>query len=125
LYPFSVEAAAEACAGVERAALIGCDGRRILAAQIGGVDEHDVRAALELALHWAALDEIRIVSRIPVDPRHNAKVDYMKLRAALTAPGRRQVVGRGLPPSPRLRRTAVALAEAGQTPAPEKPRRAT
>jgi acyl-CoA synthetase (AMP-forming)/AMP-acid ligase II len=82
MYPFAVEAAAEECAGVERAALVGDNGRRILAVQIGGVDEHEVRAALDRSLHWAALDEVRIVRRIPVDPRHNAKVDYERLRAS-------------------------------------------
>src|SRR6185436_796578 len=33
LYPFSAEAAAEECPGVERAALVGIDGRRVLAVE--------------------------------------------------------------------------------------------
>lgn len=83
LYPFQVEAAAEECQGVERAALVACEGRRVLAVTVSREDRKRVRAGLEQALEWVSLDEIRIVRRIPVDPRHNAKIDYQRLRAQL------------------------------------------
>jgi hypothetical protein len=35
------------------------------------------------ALAWAQLDEVRLVARIPLDKRHNAKVDYPALHAML------------------------------------------
>lgn len=34
-------------------------------------------------LAWAGLDEIRPVQHIPVDKRHNAKIDYPRLRKML------------------------------------------
>ncbi len=79
LYPFSVEAAAADHAGVDRAALLAHRGRRILFVQVRGRHVDRVRASLEASLAWAALDEIRFAS-IPVDGRHNAKVDYARLR---------------------------------------------
>jgi hypothetical protein len=39
--------------------------------------------ALKEKLLWAALDEIRIYPRLPVDRRHNAKIDYPALRRLL------------------------------------------
>ena len=36
-------------------------------------------------LAWAGLDEIRFVRRIPVDRRHNAKVDYVALARLVDA----------------------------------------
>jgi olefin beta-lactone synthetase len=34
---------------------------------------------LRTALAWANLDEVRVCRRIPVDKRHNAKIDYPSL----------------------------------------------
>jgi acyl-CoA synthetase (AMP-forming)/AMP-acid ligase II len=80
LYPFSVEAAAETCAGVRRAALIGDAGRRLLVVELEDGHMPQVTAEVACTLEWASLDEIRVVRRIPVDSRHNAKVDYERLR---------------------------------------------
>lgn len=30
-------------------------------------------------LSWACIDEVRSLKRIPVDKRHNAKIDYTEL----------------------------------------------
>jgi olefin beta-lactone synthetase len=32
---------------------------------------------------WAQIDEVRCVSALPVDARHNAKIDYPALRRML------------------------------------------
>ena len=88
LYPFSVEAAAEECIGVERAALIGLDGGRVLVAESHNRNLREVRSTLEEALRFADLDDIRLVRRLPVDPRHNAKIDYARLRGSLEFVGR-------------------------------------
>jgi hypothetical protein len=40
-------------------------------------------AKLLAAAPWAKVDEVALVRRIPVDRRHNAKVDYRALRQAL------------------------------------------
>ncbi len=79
LWPFAVECAAMNVEGVVRAALAQVDGRRVLAVQVRSVDAERIRAALT----WAQLDEVRTVPRIPLDKRHNAKVDYPALREML------------------------------------------
>jgi hypothetical protein len=43
-----------------------------------GISETDL-GDLKCNLAWAAVDEVRIVRSIPVDARHNAKVNYPKL----------------------------------------------
>ena len=78
LYPLQVEAAARALPGVRRAAFLAEGGRRILA-----VEGPSDAAALRVALAWAALDAVVPVARIPLDRRHQAKVDYPALRALL------------------------------------------
>ena len=79
LYPFAVETAAYQHPAVRRAALVGRAGRRILAL------ECQERAPPELreALAWAGLDEVRVCPRLPVDRRHNAKIDYPALHKLL------------------------------------------
>ncbi len=81
LYPFSVECVAGMLPGVRRSALLAQEGRRILAVE-GDTPELDL-AELENALAWAQLDAVLRLHRIPVDKRHNAKVDYPALIALL------------------------------------------
>jgi len=76
IYPFAVELAARGRPGVDQAALIDVDGRVVLAVE-GSGDQQDL-VALD-----PALDEVRVVGRIPTDKRHNAKVDYIALRKLL------------------------------------------
>lgn len=82
VYPFAAECAASEIAGVGRTALVMHGGRRILAAEIEG-DGTALRAALRERLAWARLDDVVLVDRIPVDRRHNAKVDYPELMRVL------------------------------------------
>ena len=83
LYPFAVEVAALNSKGVRRAALLARDGRRLLALEpkpgAGAISEE----SLKRNLGWAKIDEFRILKRIPVDKRHNAKVDYPALKKIL------------------------------------------
>jgi acyl-CoA synthetase (AMP-forming)/AMP-acid ligase II len=83
LYPFAVECAASRVSGVVRTAVATRQGRRVLAAQVSG-DAARVRTELLGRLAWARLDEVIVVRRIPVDRRHNAKVDYRALAKLLT-----------------------------------------
>lgn len=76
LYPFAVECAAQQHHDVVRAALCQRDHRRILAVQ---AKRPSVTKELSERLKWAELDEIILVARIPLDRRHNAKVDYPTL----------------------------------------------
>jgi len=74
LFPFAVEVAAQQLPGIRRAALVA--GRRILAVE-GSAEPELVRTQLA----WAGLERVVTLPRIPLDRRHNAKVDYQSLTA--------------------------------------------
>jgi acyl-CoA synthetase (AMP-forming)/AMP-acid ligase II len=82
LYPLAVESAASGISGVTRTAFVMHRQQRILAAEVKG-DAETVRTALMERLSWAGLADVVIVPRIPVDRRHNAKVEYPTLRRML------------------------------------------
>ncbi len=82
LYPFAVESAAMHCPGVYRAALIQHENERLLLLQETARGDCDLEALLH-TLHWAQLDNVRVLDVIPMDKRHNAKVDYPALREKL------------------------------------------
>jgi acyl-CoA synthetase (AMP-forming)/AMP-acid ligase II len=75
--PLPVESAAERVAGVTRAALMP-DRELPLVVYSGSAPESDVRAATGIA-------SVLRVPEIPVDRRHNAKIDRARLRALLAA----------------------------------------
>ena len=77
VYPLQVEAAARAV-GV-RAGFVEIDGRRVMAF-VG-----DPPAGLAEALAWAGIDEMVRVDALPVDRRHNAKIDRDALIRSLRA----------------------------------------
>jgi acyl-CoA synthetase (AMP-forming)/AMP-acid ligase II len=83
LYPFAVECAARRLPEVKHAALISQGGRRLLALELYAGDEAGIRVALMRDLAWAQLDDVRFLRHMPVDKRHNAKIDYVALRRAL------------------------------------------
>jgi len=78
LHPFAVECAARPLPGVQRAALLGRNGQRILFVQPRRGEQVDTKRLRE-SLSWAQLDEVRTLREIPLDKRHNAKVDYTRL----------------------------------------------
>jgi olefin beta-lactone synthetase len=78
LHPFSVECAARCDPRVAVAALLGHNGRRTLLVQSKKNAPIDI-PRLSAMLAWADLDEVRQIQRIPLDRRHNAKVDYTRL----------------------------------------------
>jgi len=82
LYPFAVECAASGVDGVERTAFVMHRGQRVLAAELSG-DTGRARQRLAERLAWARLHDIVVVPRVPVDRRHNAKVEYGALRELL------------------------------------------
>lgn len=83
LYPFAVESAAHTFPAIKHAALIEQHGRRILALELYTPQDERWLATLHATLAWVALDEIRILDVIPVDKRHNAKINYPALRKVL------------------------------------------
>lgn len=76
VYPFAVECAASSVAGIRRTALASHDGRRVLVAECAAPAPAGIAEDLRRRLHWAQIDEVCVVRRIPVDRRHNAKIDY-------------------------------------------------
>ncbi|HET8668202.1 MAG TPA: AMP-binding protein, partial [Terriglobales bacterium] len=79
IYPLSVECAISDFSCVRRAALLQRNGQRILAIEPHSrISTHDV-ALLKARLGWAGISEIRAVPHIPVDRRHNSKIDYTAL----------------------------------------------
>jgi hypothetical protein len=65
---------------VRRSALYALEGERFLAVElVGGSDVAQVIDSLHRKLDWAQLSKIHHVREVPVDKRHNAKVDYVAL----------------------------------------------
>jgi len=80
LYPFAVECAARHALGGGRVAVIAHAGRRLLVVErSAAVDRERLRGALS----WARLDDVVAVDRIPLDRRHNSKVDHASLERLL------------------------------------------
>jgi acyl-CoA synthetase (AMP-forming)/AMP-acid ligase II len=82
LYPFCIECAAQSHPTVRRAALAIIDGQAVLALETGRSGADTTREVNDL-VSWANLDVVVTVKSIPMDARHNAKVDYTKLYAIL------------------------------------------
>ena len=82
LYPFAVECAASEHPRVVRAAFIVHRGERVLAVELRAASAN-TPAELRRRLEWARLDRVVTVPSIPVDRRHNAKVDYPALTRIL------------------------------------------
>jgi acyl-CoA synthetase (AMP-forming)/AMP-acid ligase II len=81
IYPFAAECAAQHDPRVRLAALAAVDGKRVLAIEL--VSGTSVDSSLKANLAWAQLDRIVALRRIPLDRRHNAKVDYPRLAKLL------------------------------------------
>lgn len=79
IYPFAAECAASQLTWIERSALAKRNGERLLAVQLGPRAPADPERRVQETLSWAQLDRVVRVPRIPVDRRHNAKVDYPTL----------------------------------------------
>lgn len=88
LYPIQVEARAEAVPGVKRAALLEHAGRPTVVVE--PVDPAADRVALAAAVRAhltagdLAVEEVRFVRAMPLDPRHNAKIELARLRELLS-----------------------------------------
>jgi olefin beta-lactone synthetase len=81
LYPFGTECVAMTFPEVRRAALVAHGGGRVLVVE--AEERPELAEALRQATAGAGVAEVRFIAAMPVDPRHNAKVDYPRLRAWL------------------------------------------
>jgi olefin beta-lactone synthetase len=84
LYPFAAECAVYQHDAVKRAAAVLHKGKRwlLIEPKAGG---HPDLEALQRSLAWAKFADIRLMT-LPVDKRHNAKIDYGKLGQMLERP---------------------------------------
>jgi acyl-CoA synthetase (AMP-forming)/AMP-acid ligase II len=97
LYPFQVEVAASEIQTVRRATCLRADGKRILVvekkhrtpvqwfAELFDFSRHSAPLSSTIgdALAWLRFDEIRMVHSIPLDARHNSKIQYGRLERRL------------------------------------------
>jgi acyl-CoA synthetase (AMP-forming)/AMP-acid ligase II len=88
LYPFAVECVAQEQSGIRRAALVADAGRRVLAIEPEGALAATALQSLREQLAWAQIAAVRSFPALPVDPRHNAKIDYPALRRLLAEAAR-------------------------------------
>ena len=89
VYPFQVEYAVSAVRGVRRAALIEKDGDRVLVLETSGREFRTSCAEAAKCVANFDIDRLLTVPRIPVDRRHDAKVDYPALSRLIEGRWRR------------------------------------
>lgn len=83
VYPFQVEFAVSAVRGINRAALISDQGKRVLVVETSGREFSSDCIKAAHCIVDKRIDKIIAVRRIPMDRRHDAKVDYPALKRLL------------------------------------------
>ena len=84
LFPFAVECAAHHFEWIRLAGCVASNGKRLLALQVRRNPTDLEFQELKDVLKWAQLDGCKILPELPVDKRHNAKIDYARLRQVLS-----------------------------------------
>ncbi|MGK7929210.1 MAG: AMP-binding protein [Spirulina sp.] len=79
LYPFTVECVANGYPEIKRSAVVSWQGKRVLLIELNQNKKQLDLNALKRSLDYAKIERIVICSRIPVDRRHNSKIDYSRL----------------------------------------------
>jgi acyl-CoA synthetase (AMP-forming)/AMP-acid ligase II len=83
LYPFAAETAVYQDPQVKRAAVVAHGDKRLLVLEWHDPTRPGDVEAIRRGLVWAHVDEVRVWPRVPVDNRHNAKIDYPALHRQL------------------------------------------
>lgn len=83
IYPFQVECAAQEFAGVRRAAFVSHRQQRVLVVEPTSPSTRIDSDAIKEALCWAHIDKVTVVKSLPMDKRHNAKIEYSALQKQL------------------------------------------
>jgi acyl-CoA synthetase (AMP-forming)/AMP-acid ligase II len=122
VYPFQVEYAVRAVRGIRQAALIRLGKERVLVIETVGRDFQSDCAAAGRCISAFDIDRIIAVRRIPMDKRHDAKVDYPALHRLMNgrlSRGRFFIIGTVsssyIAARYVLRRVSAALTAAGST----------
>jgi acyl-CoA synthetase (AMP-forming)/AMP-acid ligase II len=85
IYPFQVECAAQEFALVERAAFVAHGEQRVLVVQPTAARAKVNIEKIVETLSWACIDKVVVVKQLPLDKRHNAKIEYSALHKLLDA----------------------------------------
>lgn len=93
VYPFQVEYAVSATKGIRRAALLAYNEQRVLVVELSDSEFQFECAATARCIADYHIDRIITVRRIPLDRRHDTKIDYPALRKLVE---RRRARGRFL-----------------------------
>jgi acyl-CoA synthetase (AMP-forming)/AMP-acid ligase II len=99
IYPLMVEAALADHPRLARAAFVACRGERLLVLELTGKTGAFDMEGLSKAVPWAGIDRVISLPKIPLDRRHNAKIDYPALLVELGAHGKLTRTARGQPSS--------------------------
>jgi acyl-CoA synthetase (AMP-forming)/AMP-acid ligase II len=84
LFPYQAECIADETPGVRKSAYLEAKGAFwIVVETLPGSSEKDIETMLRKSLEGFPLGGIRFSPRLPMDPRHNSKVEYAALRAWL------------------------------------------
>ncbi|HRE83199.1 MAG TPA: AMP-binding protein [Opitutaceae bacterium] len=84
LYPFGIECIAMTFPDVRRAAFVSLNGQRLLAIESSKPSpELETQLTASATLANAYVEKIIFLDHLPVDRRHNAKIDYPALQALL------------------------------------------
>jgi hypothetical protein len=81
LFPYQAECIVDEFPEVRKSAYLEVDGRHWLVAETRGAPGPDLAAAIRAALAGFPLQGVLFHPRLPVDPRHNSKVEYGTLAA--------------------------------------------
>lgn len=84
-YPLMVEAALADDPAIAHAAFVSHRGQRLLVVELKRGADRGGLENLAKAAPWAGIARVVSLAHIPVDRRHNAKIDYPALRAELDA----------------------------------------
>lgn len=82
-YPLVVDAALSDHAALSRATLVHHQGRVLLVVQPRDDPAQDDLISIGRSLTSVAVDELVVIRRLPLDRRHNAKIDHPRLRRML------------------------------------------
>ena len=85
VYPLMVEAALADHPHIARAAFVNHCGEHLLVLELKRGTDSPGLEWLAKALPWAGIDRVVTLPHIPVDKRHNAKIDYPGLQLKLSA----------------------------------------
>lgn len=82
-YPLAVDAALSDNAALARSTLLRHNGRVLLVVQPRGELSAAERESVALRVAWSGAEELVVVRRLPLDRRHDAKIDHPQLQRLL------------------------------------------